>query len=194
MTESRHNDERALAASTGDYSVDQMEGAMKTTTETLRARFRCRAALGLMVSALLVVAGGSACRDGGISANAPGTPALGPGWYVAGMALTDNAGTLQFPDREVARDLVAATLTYLRITNGPCDGSPSMFDVYEANLVQTSTSGVWSGDLVPVGSHAPPFKLVPDVYLQSNGIMSRIGVVAQGLAPVRSFSVCLRSP
>jgi len=167
---------------------------MKTTAETPRAGFRCRAALGVMVATLLVGAGGSACREGGTGATSPETPARGPGWYVAGTALTDNTGTFQFPDREVAQDLIAATLTYLRITNGPCDGSPSMFDVYEANLIQTSTSNVWSGDLVPVGSHARPFKLVPDVYLQSIGIKSRIGVFAEGLAPVMPFSVCLRSP
>jgi len=174
---------------------------METTTESVW-RGRRHAALGLMLVVLLCTAGGAACRSGDVGASSAATPAptpaSGAGWYLAGSALTDDAGTFNFPDREVPVKPAEEGLTHLRLTNGPCDGSPSDFYVYEANLTPPAQGErAWSGELAPVGGPATPLRSTPDApnaYLESTGIASHVRVTAEGLPPDMSFAVCFRNP
>ena len=170
---------------------------MRTIVESMRAGRGRRAALGLAAAVLLAGVGGTACR-GGDGATAAATPSGGNEWYVAASALTDDAGTLSVAEREESENLVEEGLTYLRVTNGPCDGSPSAFSVYEANLTPPADGDrAWSGELAPVAGRATPLAstpAAPDAYLESSGIMSRLRVTVEGLPPDMAFLVCLRRP
>ena len=169
---------------------------MRTIVESIWAGRGRGAALGLAAALLFSAVGGTACR-GGTGTTAAATPP-GDDWYVAGSALTDDAGTLSFTEREESENLVEEGLTYLRVTNGPCDGSPAEFYVYEGNLAPPADGDrAWSGELAPVAGQATPLASTPnapDAYLESSGIMSRLRVTAEGLPPDMAFQVCLRRP
>jgi hypothetical protein len=72
------------------------------------------------------------------------------GWTFLGSANVDASGNWNFTQQTQ----VAPSLTYVRITNSSCDGSPASNLVWESNLQRLSTSSrvsIWAGELEPVG-------------------------------------------
>ena len=78
-------------------------------------------------------------------------------WYNAGSELVGDDGTWDFSGRIQPVNLVQEGLTYLRVTNGPCNGSADTYAVYEVALMPPpSGETAWFGVLQPIGTRASP--------------------------------------
>jgi len=118
-------------------------------------------------------------------------------WFAAGDAFAEDDGEINYIEQLVPADLVAQGLTYIRVTNGPCDADPNTFDVYEANLsIPQSGDDAWYGSLTSTGTQAAPLHHPgdPNVYLVPDGIQSRVTVFIDGVRPSVTFTVCFRKP
>ena len=140
--------------------------------------------LAALLTLLLVLAGG-------------GTSAQEAGWYDAGSGLTADDGQL-FSSAQLPLNPIVAGLTYVRVTSGPCDGSPTDYVVYEVALMPEGASGqVYVGNLEPIGRLAPPIRQATgsyDVFLFGRGDGGGFTVVVDGLTPAVSFTACFRVP
>jgi hypothetical protein len=119
-------------------------------------------------------------------------------WFKAGDTLSDDSGEVTYVQQTVPADLIGDGLTYVRVTNGSCSDSPSSFIVYETALDPPGTGdNAWYGTLEPVsGSMAKPLNNPgdPNVYLEQDGINSKVTVVMSGLPPNITFSICFTKP
>jgi hypothetical protein len=118
-------------------------------------------------------------------------------WFMAGDTLSDDSGEIAYVQQTVDADLIGDGLTYVRVTNGTCSDSPTAFIVYETALDPPGTGeNAWYGTLEPAGSMARPLNNPgdPNVYLEQDGIQSKVTVVMSGLPPSVTFSICFSKP
>jgi hypothetical protein len=121
------------------------------------------------------------------------------GWFKAGDAPSTTTGTWSFIQTLPETNLIEQGLLYVRVTNGPCDGSPESFVVFEGQLKPSldSSDNSYSAGLVPVGTNAqstvgsqpnPPQAVVIPA---PTGSVVRIDLV--NVRPEITFSACFAS-
>jgi hypothetical protein len=141
-----------------------------------------------LVPAVLIVA---AAWAGGVSAQTPA-------WFPAGDALSSDGGAWHYFNQRVETNLVEEGLTYLRVTSGPCDGSPNDYAVYEANLAPPPVGETaWYGTLQPLAGMAQALRQMPgapNAYIMPRGLQTEITVALDGVPPSTTFSACFRRP
>jgi len=125
------------------------------------------------------------------------TTTVAQSWFVAGDALVGDDGTWEF-DQIVPVDLIEEGLTYVRVTSGPCNGSPDTYVVYEANLTPPPAGDdAWSGSLEPTGAKAEPISRDaddPDVAVIQGGNTSTVRIMLPGQTPNITITACFTHP
>lgn len=121
-----------------------------------------------------------------------------PMWFPAGNALSSDGGSWHYFNQRIEVNLVQEGLTYLRVTSGPCDGSPNDFAIYESNLTRPPAGETaWFGTLQPVTGLAQPLRQMPgapNAYIIPSGLQTEITVALDGVPPSVTFSACFRTP
>lgn len=144
--------------------------------------------LGVRIIVLCLLALGLGARH--LNAQEPGE------WRLLGSELSDDSGAWRFSERVIPLNLIAAGYAYLRVTSGPCAGSPDEFDTYETSLAApTGDDDAWFGTLQPVGRVATPLTNAadgPNAYVVPKDIDSVVTIVMDGVGPSITFQVCAR--